>query len=106
MFGTKNVQKGKKYVSQKKIVVPAKVPRVMEKCGCRFRCEEQFSATKQAALFTSYYNFKDIFQQKAYITSLVTETDVFQERPRKNDLKKKNKSRFYSLPKGPENSRV
>lgn len=73
--------KGLEYKNRKKEIKFAKELRIMEKCGCRFSCEQHIDSNQQILLFHAFYKLGDTNKQKAYLNSLIVEKEV-----EKNDL--------------------
>lgn len=68
--------------------IPAKIPRTMIDCGCRFNCHLVCPPQRQEILFQDFYKLKDTGRQKAYLSTLIINKEVQRQRPRSNDPKK------------------
>lgn len=81
----RNRMLGLEYTNRKGDVTrPAKVPRVMEDCKCRFKCHTKVSPDHQVALFERYLELGDTGRQKAYLSPFIIEKPVERKRPRKS----------------------
>lgn len=74
---------GKAYANRRGEMRPAKEPRVMETCNCRFKCNEFVFAERQISLFEYFMKLGDTARQKGFLSSLIAEKDVLRKRPRK-----------------------
>lgn len=88
---------GEEYVSRGTgIIRPAKTPRFMEHCGCRFKCDKHFDAEAQATLTKEYCA---VLEKKSFVSPLIIEKEIQRPRSRSEVPKKsKTKYRFYYLP--------
>ena len=96
----KNRMSGEEYVSTTGEVIPAKIPRTMITCGCRFQCETHIPEQKQHTLFQDYYQLQDTFRQRAFICQWVLQVPIQRRRPRAESSveKLRSESRQYYLP--------
>lgn len=78
---------GRGYLNRRGESRPAKEPRIMENCGCRFQCHKKLSPKRQEAICRDFFSLGDTGQQKAFLNSCIVERDVSRQRSQKGKTK-------------------